>query len=141
MRANETGHVPRGVSDEADSGEQFVDLIVRQFFSTLPWPEAQVLRDGPRKKVWPLRDHAHSAAKVAGRALPVVSAVEEYGPAGRLIQPVQQPEEGGLSRSARADDGERLAPTNVEGRARDEDFPRDAAGRRSARSKTASDWK
>jgi hypothetical protein len=59
--------------------------------------------------------------------LPVVSAVEEYRSAGRLIQPVQQPEEGGLSRSAPADDGERLAPTNVEGRAGDEDFPRDAA--------------
>jgi hypothetical protein len=70
---------PRGVFDKADSGEQFVDLIVRQFFSTLPWPEAQVLRDRPRKKVWPLRDHAHPAAQIARRELPVVSAVEEYG--------------------------------------------------------------
>jgi hypothetical protein len=50
-----------------------------------------------------------------------------YGPAGRLIQPVQQPEEGGLSRSAQADDGKRLAPAKVEGRAGDEDFPRNAA--------------
>ena len=49
--------------------------------------------------------------------------------------------EMGLSRSARADDGERLAPTNVEGRAGDEDFPRTQRPRRSARSKTASDWR
>ena len=60
--------------------------------------------------------------------LSVVSAAEEYGPAGRLIQPVQQPEEGGLSRSARADDGKHLAPANVEGRAGDEDFPRNGPG-------------
>jgi hypothetical protein len=98
--SGKVGDVPRGVSDEADPGEQFADLIVRQFFSTLPWPEAQVLRHRSRKKIWPLRDHAHPAAQIAGRELPVVSAVEEYGPAGRLTQPVQQPEEGGLSRSA-----------------------------------------
>jgi len=39
---------------------------------------------------------------------------------------VQQPEEGGFSGPAWADDGQRLAPTDVKGRVGDEDFPGDA---------------
>ena len=54
------------------------------------------------------------------------SAIEEYGPAGRLIQSVQQPEGeafpilSGLRWQA-------SRPTNIEGRAGDEDFYRGAA--------------
>jgi hypothetical protein len=55
---------------------------------------------------------AYDHAQIAGYELPVISAVDEYGPAGRFIQSVQQPE-GRLSRSSRAYDGKRLAPRTL----------------------------
>jgi hypothetical protein len=56
-----------------------------------PYSFYRATRDG-----WPnpllAETDTHPAAQNAGHELPVVSAVEEYGPAGRLIQPVQQPD-------------------------------------------------
>jgi hypothetical protein len=69
---------------------------------------------------------AYDHAQIARYELPVISAVEEYGPAGRFIQSVQQPKgEAFPILSGLRWQGSR--PTNIEGRAGEEDFYRGAA--------------
>src|SRR5215831_3181021 len=107
-----TGEVVYGAGCEAvqtDLPKQLIDASLLESHIPLLWAKADVLRDGAGKEECRLHHHAHLATQLARRDLAVVAALEEEGARGRLVEPVQQAEEGRFPRPTRADDTEHIA--------------------------------
>src|SRR5271169_5199070 len=56
-------------------------------------------RQGSGEEICGLHDHSDAASQIPRLQFPIVSAMETHGAASRLVEAVQQPQEGRLARS------------------------------------------
>jgi hypothetical protein len=85
---------------QADTLEQRVDLAGQKCFTALQRPEPDVRGHGSGEEIRGLHDHADTAPQIPRRQFPIVPAIETYSAARRLVEAVQQPQEGRFARSA-----------------------------------------
>ena len=127
LAAGQLVRVPPGQARvEADQGEQ----LPRPVAGLLARPAGEhrhrgdVVLDGAVREQPGLLDHvADAAAQLRRVARPDVGAVEQDGARGRLDEPVDHPQRGGLAAAARADEDHRLAVRHLEVEAVDGDRP------------------
>src|SRR5271157_512747 len=114
LSAGKISDVPGGESGQADTLQQLGNFAIGQRLAALQRPESQVGRHVSGKQERTLRDHADAAAQFPRGKLAIVLALEEHGAVGRLVQAIQQSQEGAFAGTAGTDDTQQLCAPHVE---------------------------
>src|SRR5205085_1681607 len=79
-----------------------------KIFAALPRAEAEIVRNCAGKEKRYLRDQPYPPPQLAWQELPIVLSCQVHRPPGRLIQTIEQPEEGGFARTTGPDHSQDL---------------------------------
>src|SRR5271157_4320109 len=114
LSAGKISDVAGSESGQTDALQQLGNFAIGQRLAALQRPESQVGRHVAGEQERTLRDHADAAAQFARRKLAIVLALEEYGAVGRLVEAIQQSQEGAFAGTAGADNTQQLCAPHVE---------------------------
>jgi len=128
LSAGKIAHASFLISRQVDALKESGNLLGRKRLPALKRPVRDVVGDGAGKKIRRLHNHADTLPQLLRRQLAVVLSIEPNDAARRLVEPVQQAQEGCFPRPAGADDGKNFANLYLDADIVYEDFSGDDPG-------------
>src|SRR5271157_1553005 len=94
LASREVADISFLVIGQTDALQQAGDLFRGERLALLLRPERHVRRHRPGEEIRRLHDHADTAAQLSRRQVTIVLTVEAHGAAGRLVETIDEPQEG-----------------------------------------------